>query len=139
MRRMIAMLFGRAHEPAADTPRAVAADERRALPRELLIAIEGASVFWRPSREDDDTAGPIVVVVGVGRWVWDGVADAQERVARSYPELAPRHCQRAARLIRGQIGLRNRQAFRRSEARRSALDRALDEEHAYFGGIFRDD
>ncbi len=139
MRRMLALLFWGARGRASDARGGGAAEERSALPRELMIAIEGAPVIWRPSRDDDEEAGPIVTVFGVGSWVWDGISDAQARVARSYPELSPRHCERAATLIRAQIGRRNRQAFRKGEARGSALDRALDEEHAYFGGVFRDD
>lgn len=108
------------------------------LPRELLLAIETAQILWRPSRADDEEAGPIVMVVGVGRWVWDGVEDAAARVAKSYPELPGAHHTRAAKLIRGQIGRRNRQAFGKRGKRGDPIDRALAREHDYFGGIFRD-
>lgn len=108
------------------------------LPQELLLAIETAHVLWRPSRADDEEAGPIVVVVGVGRWVWDGVEDAAARVAKSYPELPSAHHTRAAKLIRGQIGHRNRQAFGKRGPRGDHIDRALARDHNLFGSIWRD-
>ncbi len=110
----------------------------QSLPHELLLAIDTAHVLWRPSRADDEEAGPIVVVVGVGRWVWDGIEDATARVAKSYPELPGTHHTGAAKLIRAQIGRRNRQAFGKRGPRGDHIDRALAADHDHFGGIFRD-
>ncbi len=131
MLRLLTSLFGGGSAPG--WPPAPSS-----LPHELLLAIETAHVLWRPSRADDEEAGPIVVVVGVGRWVWDGVEDAAARVAKSYPELPAAHHTRAAKLICGQIGRRNRQAFGKRGTRGDPMDRALAREHDYFGGFFGD-
>jgi len=88
-------------EPPAPAPPATA------LPSELVLAIETAEVFWRPSRANDDEAGPIVNVVGVGRWVYNTADEAADRVARAYPELPRNLCLRAAHLIYAQVGRRN--------------------------------
>lgn len=104
------------------------------VPHELVVAIEAADVFWRPSRSDDDEAGPVVFVVGLGRWAWTDRADAAERIARVYPELPNRLCVRAAKLIQAQIARRNRQALSPGRTRRDPLQR----DHHYFGGFFRD-
>lgn len=97
-------------EGAADD---MAARAPRYLPDELVLSIDTAEVFWRPSRADDEDAAPVVRIVGVGMWCFNGIQDAAERVAKAYPDLPPAHCHRAAKLISAHIGRRNREAFER--------------------------
>ena len=94
----------------------------RYLPFELVVAIEAAEVFWRPSRADDDDAMPVVRIVGIGNWVFVDIADTAGRVARAFPDLPLPHCRRAAKLIAAQIGVRNRQAFNRRRSRVNPYD-----------------
>lgn len=81
-----------------------------ALPAELVLAIESAEVYWRPSRADDAEAGPIVRIVGMGSWVFRDVEDAADRVARAYPDLPRNMCLRAGHLVWAQVGRRNAEA-----------------------------
>lgn len=73
------------------------------LPQELLLAIEYSHIYWRPSRMHDAEAGPLVRVEGIGTWEFNGVADAQARVSKCYPELCGRLSKRAAKLLSAKV------------------------------------
>lgn len=115
----------------ATTPQAVISMPS-ALPADLVVAIDAAEVFWRPSRADDEEAGPIVRVVGLGRWVFSDLSETADRVVRAYPELPSHLCSRAAKLILAQIARRNRE----SAGRRPRCWDPLWREYQYFGGFF---
>ncbi len=96
---------------------------------ELILAIQATQVYWRPSRQGDETAGPIVTVPLLGRWTWCDRKDAKERVAAKYPEFDKATCARAAKLIESQIGKRNLASYRKA----SAVDQSGDEWKRYLG------
>jgi hypothetical protein len=97
---------------------------------ELLLAIETAFIAWRPSRQGDETAGPIVRLATIGSWEWSDRLDAKNRIAAKYPELADTDCVRAAKLLEAQIGKRNLQAYRKVRS----VDRRDREEELFWKG-----
>ncbi len=100
---------------------------------ELLIAIDAMRVTWRPSRQGDEAAGPILYVATLGSWTWTDRTEARQRVSSKYPELSERECSRAVRLIEAKIGVRNVSAYRRGPA----VDRIDREEHQFWEGHHR--
>lgn len=113
--------------------REVSAD---ALPDEIVLAIDTANVIWRPSRQDDEDAAAVVFVAGVGRWAFDGIADAASRVQKAYPDLPERHCQRAARLIASKIRQQHLALHRAGRNRGRRRFDPMRADHDYFGGFY---
>ena len=88
------------------------------LPRDLVLAIERASVMGR-SDDDSGDARILIVAAGLGSFYWEGIAPAAQRIARHRPELSPACCRYAARLLAQTVASRNRAEFRRGPKRRS--------------------
>lgn len=75
-----------------------------ALPAELVLAIERARVTASPRPDAEGNPIVRVNVAVIGEWRWDGVAGAEERIERVYPEINPTGRRRAARLIEAAVG-----------------------------------
>lgn len=80
------------------------------LPRDLILALERASIMDRGGADDDSRI--LIHAAGLGSFHWHGLKPAAERIARHYPDLPPPSCRYAARLLASIVADRNRQAFR---------------------------
>ena len=89
------------------------------LPRDLVLALERASVMDRGGAGDEDSR-ILIHAAGLGSFHWHGLKPAAERIARHYPDLSPSCCRYAARLLATTIASRNRSAYRRVPERRSS-------------------
>ena len=86
------------------------------LPRDLILALERASVMDRVGADDDSRI--LIHAAGLGSFHWHGLKPAAERIARHYPDLPAASCRYAARLLASIVADRNRQAFRGHRAQR---------------------
>jgi hypothetical protein len=109
-----------------EAPEAPMEAERERLPAELVQAIENASVTFRAGGDPEfpgaEVAMPVVKIIGLGSWRFDGINDAADRIQRRYPELSRQACRRAAKLVSRQVGARNRADFRREPRRSWVMD-----------------
>lgn len=62
------------------------------LPRDLVLAIERASVMGRSSDDDSGDARILIVAAGLGSFYWEGITPAAQRIARHRPELSHACC-----------------------------------------------
>ena len=90
--------------------------ESERLPRDLILALERASIMDRGGADDDSRI--LVHAAGLGSFHWHGLKPAAERIARHYPDLPAAACRYAARLLASIVADRNRQAFRGHRAQR---------------------
>ena len=81
------------------------------LPDDLVAVISAAQVYWRPDREHEGAEEPVIRIIGLGSFRFDGLDDCADRVARWDPDLTWQQCRRAAQLIQAQIGRRNLEHF----------------------------
>ena len=94
-------------EAAGPPPRMVVSERPDALPADLVASIEAATIMHRESAAHDGDVVPIVRIIGVGMFYWDGIEEAAKTLGRAYPELSPVQRRKAARLLMAQIGKRN--------------------------------
>lgn len=108
------MMFGwfrRKPEPAV-----VVGEPPRRVPQEVVAAIEAAWVSVRGEPDPEDGAVRLLVrVPGVGHFIWDGLADAADRLARNF-ELAEPVARRAAKLLAAVVAREEREARRARHA-----------------------
>ncbi|WP_420023556.1 hypothetical protein ACN9JG_04060 [Cereibacter azotoformans] len=91
------------------------------LPAELALSIEAATIVFRPGAGNGDEARVHVELPGVGRWWFDGIEDAAERIGRTWADVCtPAQLHRAARLLAAEVGRRNAQDFARGGRQRES-------------------
>lgn len=82
------------------------------LPRDLVLAIERATVAARGDLDDEGDSRILIHAASLGSFYYHGQKPAAERIARHWPNLSPACCRRAARLLADTIAQRNRAEFR---------------------------
>lgn len=83
------------------------------LPPELVAALHVAAVDFRATPDPTDGGTRCYVSVPtVGRFRFDGLDDAAERIVRAWPEVTPQQARHAAVLLARVVGLRNRENLR---------------------------
>ena len=92
------------------------------LPRELVLIIENADVFFRSSRNEMGDPYAVVSAAYLGKWKFDGIDDAADRVSKAYPDLNRQTCIRAGKLIGVIVGRANRAGKQRKSKPRSLFD-----------------
>lgn len=89
------------------------------LPAEIVAVVQAVRVFagGRPDVEGN----PIVTVQipVLGRFRWQDLDKAADRIADAFPELTPTQCFRAAQLIEAAVGDAAIRQMQRKEPRRS--------------------
>lgn len=93
---------------------------RQPLPRELLLAIERATIAARGEPDADGDQRITVHAVGLGSFNWEGTKPAAARILRHWPEIEAAGARRAARLLADTIANRQRADFSGDRGRRGS-------------------
>lgn len=91
---------------------------RQPLPRELLVAIERATIAARGEPDEHGDTRITVHAVGLGSFNWEGTKPAAARILRHWPEIEEAGARRAARLLADTVAGRMRADFSGDRHRR---------------------